>query len=89
VAFNRNIETPVSYFTGIPSINIPLYVIRTKDFTLPITLNYVGGCIKVEEEATWVGLGWKLNYGGTISRKQRGLYDEQVFMRPNNKVYYC
>jgi YD repeat-containing protein len=80
-SFSRNIETPVSYFTGIPNISIPLFEIKLKDLTIPITLNYNAGGIKVGEEATWVGLGWSLSYGGQISRKQRGVHDEQMFFR--------
>lgn len=86
-AFNRHVETPVSLFTGIPNISIPLYEIKTRDITLPVILNYTGGGIKVEEEATWVGLGWNLNCGGQITRKQRGIKDEQYFMRTNTPAY--
>src|SRR6185312_15112519 len=66
-AFNRNIETPVSLYTGVPNISIPLYTINIKDAAVPITLDYHAGGIRVDQEATWVGLGWELNYGGQIS----------------------
>jgi|GEM_PF-1512790 len=87
-SFNRMIETPVSLFTGIPNISIPIYEIKIKEVNIPITLNYTGGGgIKVEEEATWVGLGWNLNYGGQISRKQRGVQDEKYFLRTTENGY--
>lgn len=83
-AFNRNIETPVSLYTGVPSISIPLYEIKLKGKTIPITLNYQSGGIRVDQEATWVGLGWTLSYGGEVSRKVRGTPDEKYFIKAVN-----
>lgn len=69
-------EIPVSYYTGIPAVNIPLYKI-TSGFPLPVelSLSYNTNGIKVEEEASMVGLGWTLNYGGTITRSVRNVDD--------------
>lgn len=83
-AFNRSIETPVSLYTGIPNISIPLYEIKIKGVTIPIVLNYQAGGIRVDQDATWVGLGWTLDYGGRISRKVRGAPDEEQFMIPKS-----
>jgi YD repeat-containing protein len=69
-------EIPVSNYTGIPNINIPIYEIKIGDLTLPISLNYHAGGVKVEEIASWVGLGWSLNAGGMIGRSVRGIPDE-------------
>ncbi|WP_121811055.1 RHS repeat domain-containing protein [Mucilaginibacter kameinonensis] len=79
-AFNRNLETPVSLYSGVPDINIPLYTIAMNGVSVPISLNYHAGGIRVDQEATWVGLGWSLSYGGQISRVVRGLPDERSFM---------
>lgn len=80
VAFNRFIETPVSYFTGVPAISIPLYEITINGVSVPISLDYHAGGIRVDQDATWVGLGWSLNYGGQISRTVRGgIADEKCF----------
>lgn len=68
-------EMPVNLSTGIPSISIPVYEIKDGLITIPITFNYHAGGIKVDEVASWVGLGWSLNAGGVISRVQRGLPD--------------
>jgi hypothetical protein len=75
-AFNRNLEAPVSMYTGVPSITIPLYEINIKGVNIPINLSYHAGGIRVDQDATWVGLGWNLDYGGSISRKIRGSADE-------------
>src|SRR5687767_12654498 len=57
-------EIPVSLYTGIPSISIPLYEIKDGPLSLPISLSYHAGGIRVEEIASSVGLGWTLNAGG-------------------------
>ncbi len=69
-------ETPISYYTGIPNISIPLYSVKVGDIELPVTLDYHAGGVRVEEMASWVGTGWALNAGGIISRTVRGLPDE-------------
>ena len=72
-------EIPVNYYTGTPNINIPLYDIPAGEFTVPISISYHASGIKVEEMASWVGLGWSLNAGGVITRTMRGLPDERRF----------
>lgn len=67
---------PVNYSTGLVPITIPLYEIKSGDLSQIIELNYHGGGIRVTEEATWVGLGWDLNFGGVITRSMNGYPDE-------------
>ncbi|HEX7902559.1 MAG TPA: hypothetical protein VF487_01680 [Chitinophagaceae bacterium] len=69
-------EVPVDYYTGIPQINLPLYSVHSRDVSLDLSLNYHAGGIRVEEEASWVGLGWSLNAGGVITRSIKDLEDE-------------
>ena len=69
---NKFIDFPVDKCTGVHSVDIPLYKIVEKDFSLPISISYHGGGIKVEEQASNVGLGWTLNCGGMISRSIKG-----------------
>jgi len=61
-------DYPVSHYTGIPEISIPLHEISIDDYILPISLSYHASGVKVNQEASWVGLGWALNAGGIISR---------------------
>jgi YD repeat-containing protein len=68
---------PVNYSTGLVPITIPLYEIKSGDLTQTIQLNYHGGGIRVSEEATWVGLGWDLDFGGVINRTMNGFPDEE------------
>lgn len=74
-------EVPVDMSTGVPNISIPLYEIKTPRFNLPISLSYHAGGIKVDEMATWVGLGWSLNAGGVITRNIIGVADN--ILSPN------
>ena len=71
-------EVPVSLYTGIPNISIPLYDIAVKGFHLPISLSYHAGGIKVEDVPSWVGMGWSLNAGGVLNRQQQGIPDEKM-----------
>ncbi len=73
----RYLEYPVNLYTGLVDISIPLYEIKTKDFVVPITLKYHSSGIKVTDVASWVGLGWSLDVGGTISRKVNGKPDDE------------
>ncbi len=68
---------PVNLSTGLPQIEIPLYTIQSGDIQIPITLKYHASGIKVNQEASWVGLGWSLDAGGSISREIRGRPDEE------------
>ncbi len=79
-------DIPVGLYTGVPNINIPLYVLKIKDFELPINLSYNSSGIKVEELATVTGLGWSINPGGAISTSVNGLKDDgdNGFINPSN-----
>lgn len=57
-SFNVYGEIPVSKYTGIPDISIPLYTIDLGSLQIPISLSYHPAGVRVEAEASWVGLGW-------------------------------
>ncbi len=70
-------EIPVSYYTGVPDISIPLYTVQVNGFELPIVLRYHSSGVQVAEEATWVGLGWDLSVGGSITHNAVGENDDR------------
>jgi YD repeat-containing protein len=72
-------DIPVSPYTGIPNISIPVYEIVSGDIKVPISISYHASGIKVNEEASRVGLGWTLNAGGLISRS---IFGEDDFLYP-------
>lgn len=65
-------DIPVSTYSGLPNISIPIYNIVSRDISVPISISYHASGIKVAEEASRVGLGWALNAGGVISRTVMG-----------------
>jgi hypothetical protein len=69
-------DIPISLYTGTPDISIPLYEIKVKDYTLPITLSYHAAGVRVDQHPGWVGLGWNLFAGGLITRNVNDLPDE-------------
>ncbi|MCK4664666.1 MAG: hypothetical protein KAT68_17485 [Bacteroidales bacterium] len=88
-ALGKYAEIPVKTYTGVPQINIPIYNIEVRNLSLPISLSYHSSGIKVEEEASWVGLGWSLNAGGVITRTVKGLPDDLYGTRARtNEKYY-
>ncbi len=68
-------EYPVNYGSGLPSINIPLLAVKGSTMSVPISLSYHGGGIRVDDISSWAGLGWSLNAGGVITRTLHGNED--------------
>jgi len=68
-------DVPVSPYTGTSDVSVPIYTIQAKGLSIPISLNYHTGGIRLNEESGWVGLGWALNSGGMVSRTIRGQDD--------------
>ena len=64
----------VNLFSGDFTYNIPLFELPGPNGGYPFNLAYHGG-ITMDQEASWVGLGWSLN-PGAINRQMRGLPDE-------------
>lgn len=69
-------RTPVSYFTGVPSITVPLTSLKAKGYELPVYLTYHASGNRPDSHPGWVGLGWSLHAGGSITRVINGLKDE-------------
>ena len=68
----------VNEYTGTANISVPLYTIKCKDIEIPLVLNYNASGIKVEQEASWVGLGWDLTIGGCINYVCAGAKDQEI-----------
>lgn len=77
-------DVPVSYNTGIPNISVPLYTLNSRSISVPISINYHAGGVKVNEIASSVGLGWSLEAGGMITHSPSGKRDN---ISPNPRGY--
>ncbi|MCE5227949.1 MAG: hypothetical protein LLG05_19085 [Porphyromonadaceae bacterium] len=75
-AIERYGTYPVNYSVGIPDITIPIYTINTGKLELPISMSYHLGGVRVNDIASWIGLGWSLKSNGSISREMNGTPDE-------------
>src|SRR5580658_4002877 len=65
-------DDPVALYTGLPSVAIPIYTVKCGTLTVPISLSYNSNGFFPLQDAGWVGLGWTLDAGGTISRIVEG-----------------
>jgi YD repeat-containing protein len=81
-------DIPVSYHTGIPTIDIPIYTVSEGPLQLPVSLSYHASGLKVMEQASWVGAGFSLQAGGMITRTIRGVVDEVYTSAPSGTVSY-
>jgi hypothetical protein len=64
----------VDLFSGDFNYNLPLLNVPGPNGGYPINMAYHAG-IGMEQEASWVGLGWNLNVGA-MKRSMRGLPDD-------------
>jgi hypothetical protein len=65
-----NADNMVDLFTGDFSYGIPLLDVGG----YPVSIHYNGGAT-IDQEASWVGIGWNIN-PGTVGRSLRGLPDD-------------
>lgn len=61
-------KLPMDLFKGKANINVPIYTIQTGSLSIPISLSYNTGGIKLNEVAGIVGLGWALNIPNNITQ---------------------
>jgi len=84
-------QIPVSLFNGLPQISIPIGNIAVGETDIDISLSYHGGGVRPDDHPGWVGLGWNLNAGGSITRIVKGDADEVLppaFSSPSPYNYY-
>ncbi len=69
-------EVPVSLYAGLPTVEVPLYTVQEGPIQVPITLSYHASGFRPDVHPGWVGMGWNLAAGGTISRTAHDGSDE-------------
>lgn len=86
-AFKKYGEESVNEYTGTADVSVPLYTIKSKDIEIPLVLRYDASGIKVEQEASWVGLGWNLMVGGCINYVCAGGHDQLTHAAISDKTW--
>lgn len=82
-------QVPVSYYTGVPDISVPLHEIKVGKFSMPITASYHVRSVKPNQTPGPLGLGWNLIAGGYITRTVRNIYDEKMDNQMNECGFYA
>jgi YD repeat-containing protein len=67
---------PVTLYSGMANVSVPITEIKTTKLSLPISLNYNYNGYKPSEVASSIGLGWSLQAGGVITRIVKGKADD-------------
>lgn len=77
---------PVNMYKGVPIVDIPLF--KTLGFNASLSYNVKS--VKPSTIPTWVGLGWNLEIGGSITRIVNSGVDEVYVsgITPNNRYSY-
>lgn len=82
-------KIPVSLYTGIPDISIPLYELKAGKYSLALSASYHLASVKPHSQSGCLGLGWNLIAGGYITRSVRGMYDEKCHAGGYAPGYYA
>lgn len=71
-AIQRYGNWPLGSFTGTAPVSIPLFEVKSGELSLPVSLAYNSGGIRINDVGSEVGIGWALNAGGVINRTMQG-----------------
>lgn len=74
--FQKFLGYPVSPATGLADISIPLYTLQASGVTIPFSLKYHSGGIKVDDAPGNIGYGWSLYPGFRVTRTIMGNPDD-------------
>lgn len=81
-------QVPVSHFTGVPDVSVPLYTIDCGDICWPIGFAYHLGCVRPCEQPGSTGIGWAPMWDACITRTVRGVPDEKKTSSGDEPGYY-
>jgi len=69
-------EIPVSFFTGLPEIAIPLFTAPNNYKGFTIGMSYHADGVRPDQHPGWVGTNWSMMTGGCITRVIKDHDDE-------------
>lgn len=84
-SFSKYGDTQINESMGIIAPQIPIGTYKAGSIALPISMDYSGNGVKVDQAATWTGINWTIAAGGAITRQVRG---EDDFIRPAGSQFY-
>jgi YD repeat-containing protein len=65
----------VNQMTGAAQLSLPLVALSSGSLHVPVSLNYTYSGLQVFQAKDFVGLGWSLQAGGSITLQINGAYD--------------
>lgn len=78
----------VNLLTGSAQVSIPIGVLTSGDIVYPVSFNYWGGGVKVDDYGQRFGLGWSFSAEAAVRREVRGFPDDvEVATGTGNPVY--
>ena len=77
-AMMRYDNSSVNLNTGTVSLTVPLVEFDDPDFDLDVSITYSSDGFKPLQPDNFVGMGWRLNCGGVITREVHGIPDEFI-----------
>jgi len=75
----KSVTMPMTLYTGMPNISIPIYDLKTRSLDIPISLAFNYNGFKPAEVAGYAGLGWSVEGGGVITRMVKSRVDHDDF----------
>lgn len=79
-------DLSINESTGKAMASVPIYTYSDGQVQVPISLNYLGNGVKVNEHNTWTGVNWTLNAGGLITRTVYHNVDEYSDRKFNEDI---
>ncbi len=77
--FSVNEVSGTNLYNGRPDIKIPLFNVRFGSKDIPVSLSYSYNGLDLTQEASPQGLGWVIDFGGSIHRIKNHMPDEYEY----------
>lgn len=68
-------DYPVSLYTGLVDITVPIYTVESGSIKVPIEFKYHSSGLRFDQKSMEAGLGWDLVAGGAIIASVKGAVD--------------
>jgi hypothetical protein len=82
-SYDQQVISQTDLARGVYNLTVPLFSQKVEGRPLDVTLSYETSGVPVFATPSVIGLGWRLNVGGYITRKVNGYADD----RQGNGIY--